>query len=219
MPTKKTLWLAIPTALLLLAAAIAVAGTGAAGNSTSSSNAANKAKAAGASVEVLEPDASDTDEGQLILSTSIKTSNTQDLLFHVSLECALWTEVKATTIADHALGLTPYGRAEAHIVVWLEVDGVAVKVSSDDPDGKIVFCERVEELEIQDMDDSTGNFTIRQYEQTRQANAFNWWKLDLGSGTHTVNVYADIDSYNTEGSMAKGAIGKRTLLVDPAHFA
>jgi hypothetical protein len=218
MAARKMPW-ALLASLTALALATGFSLAGATSGGASGSNAANKAKAAGSSIEVLDEDASDTDLGQEILATSIKTSGPQDLILHLSLECALWTETQVTTIPNHPLGLSSFSRAEAHIVVWVTIDGVPVKVDGGDQDGKVAFCERVHENELKDMDGETGNFTLRTYLETRQANAFNWWKLDVGSGTHQVKVYADIESFNTEGAYAKGAIGKRTLIVDPAHFA
>lgn len=183
------------------------------------SNAANKTSASGATIQKVSADVVDSDLGLAVLTSSIKTSAPTDLLLQVTLECALWTEVISTTIQDHADGIGPYSRAEAHVVVWVEVDGVAVKVASDDPDGKVVFCDRVHEQEISDIDNSTGNFTIRQYLETRTANAFNWIVLNAGSGVHTIVVKVDIEAANTEGAFAEGAVGKRTLVVEPTKFA
>ncbi|MEK6975160.1 MAG: hypothetical protein AABY18_02320 [Candidatus Thermoplasmatota archaeon] len=200
------------TAVALLAPFVSAALT------DGSSNAANKTAANGSTIQSLSADVIDNDAGLAVLSTSIKTSKPTDLLLQLTMECALWTEVISTTIQNHPAGYEPYSRAEAHVVAWVEVDGVAVKVASGD-DGKVVFCDRVHEQELSDIDNSTGNHTIRQYLETRNANAFNWIVLNAGSGVHTIVVKVDIQASNTEGAFAEGAVGKRTLIVEPTRFA
>lgn len=216
MSRKHTPWIALAVALTI---AVPLALAGPLGGSSGGSGPANKTSAAGSGVEMLPPDFADGDQGTTILTTSLKASKPTDLLLTVSLECSLWTEVSSTTIQDHVMGLGPVARAEAQVVVWVELDGVPVKVASDDPDGRIVFCERVHEQEISDMNNSTGDWTLRQYQKTRSANAFTWASLDVGSGVHTLTVKAEIESFNTEGSYAEGAVGKRTLIVEPTRFA
>jgi hypothetical protein len=183
------------------------------------SNAANKTSANGSKVEYLSADVLDSDKGLTVLTTTIKTSKTVDLLVQLTMECALWTEVISTTIDEHEAGYGPFSRAEAHVVAWVEMDGVPVKVSGDDTNGRVTFCDRVHEQELSDIDNSTGNHTIRQYLETRNANAFNWVVLNAGTGTHVITVKVDITAYNTDGAFAEGAVGKRTLIVEPTRFA
>jgi hypothetical protein len=209
--TPKTFVIAL-IAVALAAPMVAAAITG------STSNAANKTHASSSTMEHLGADIADTDLGFTILTTSIKTSKTTDLLLQLSMECALWTEVISTTIADRQDGVGPYSRAEAHVVAWVEVDGKPVTLAAND-DGKVVFCDRVQEQEISDIDNDTSNFTIRQRLETRQANAFDWVVLNAGIGTHTVAVKVDIESQNTKGAFAEGAVGKRMLIVEPTKFA
>jgi hypothetical protein len=204
--------------LIIAAAVIALSAPFVSAALQSGSNAANKTAANGSSVEHLGADLVDSDLGTTVLSTTIKTSKTTDLLLQLTMECALWTEVISTTVEDHADGIGPFSRAEAKVIAWVEVDGVPVTVSGDD-DGTVVFCDRVHEQEISDIDNSTGNHTIRQYLATRDANAFNWVVLDAGVGVHTVVVKVDIEAANTEGAFAEGAVGKRTLIVEPTRFA
>jgi len=154
----------------------------------------------------------------IVLATTIKTSKPTDLLLQLSMECALWTKVVSTTIQNHPSGYGPYSEAKARVVAWVEVDGVPARLADDD-DSKIMFCDRVHEQELSDIDNSTGNHTISQYLKTRSANAFDWVVLDAGSGVHTVVVKVDIDASNTKGAYAEGAVGKRTLIVEPTRFA
>src|SRR5687768_6850385 len=138
-----------------------------------------------------------------VLSTPVKTGSS-DLLVQVALECSLVTEVVSTTIDDHPEGYTAFGRAEAYVVGWLEVDGETVTVGGSD--GVITFCDRVHEQEISDIDEDTGNFTIRQLQETMTANAFNWVVLDLAPGWHTVELVMEVTADNTEGSFAEGGV-------------
>lgn len=178
--------------------------------------AANKTAAAASDHVDLMPDVRDTDLGVTVLETTIKTSSPTDLLLQVSLECALWTEVISSTVDEHPEGYTSFARAEARVVVWVEVDGQSVELPPSD--GSVTFCDRVHEQEIFDIDESTGNFSIRQYLATKTANAFNWFTFDVGSGVHHIAVKADIEADNTEGSFAEGGIGARTLIVEPTRF-
>ena len=201
-------------------AALAVAALflplGAANDGTA--NAANKTAAAGSDFVYLGTAAAPLGPTTL-LETTFKAGGPQDAVLSVSLECSLVTDVFSTTIDDHPEGYTAVGRAEAHVRVWVEVNGVPVTLNSEGDDGKITFCDRVHQQEIRDIDDSTGNFTIRQLQETMSANAFNWITLDLGSGVHTIRVLGTIEAANTEGSFAQGGIGKRTLVVEPVDFA
>lgn len=153
-----------------------------------------------------------------ILATEIKAGGPQDVVIQVALECSLITDVYSTTIDDHPEGYTAIGRAEAHVDIQVLLDGAPVTIGGED-DGSVTFCDRVHQQEIRDIDEDTGNFTIRQLQETMTANAFNWVALDLGSGLHTVEVVATITAANTEGSFAQGAIEKRTLIVEPVDFA
>ncbi len=185
--------------------------------SASEANAANKAAAAGSDFvhlgTAMAPLGPTT-----ILATQIKAGGPQDIVIQVALECSLITDVYSTTIDDHPEGYTAIGRAEAHVDVQVLLDGAPVTIGGED-DGSVTFCDRVHQQEIRDIDEDTGNFTIRQLQETMTANAFNWVALDLGSGVHTVEVVATITAANTEGSFAQGAIEKRTLIVEPVDFA
>ena len=179
--------------------------------------AANKAAAAGS--DFVHLGTADAPLGPTtILATEIKAGGPQDIVIQVALECSLLTDVYSTTIDDHPEGYTAVGRAEAHVDIQVLLDGAPVTLNGAD-DGSVTFCDRVHQQEIRDIDEDTGNFTIRQFQQTMSANAFNWVALDLGSGLHTIEVVATITAANTEGSFAQGAVGDRTLIVEPVHFA
>lgn len=182
--------------------------------------AANKAAVTGSTLEILgdeqtgvpgtDPDPAVVEE-DLMLSTTIKTSKPQDLLFHLSLECALWTQL--TTVGNDV------ANAQAQVKVWVEFDGEPVQVSSDDVEdaGQVVFCDRIHEQEVSGIDDEQ-NLTLRQYLATRTANAFNWVVIDAGSGTHTVEVWASLTTDVENRATAQAGIGKRTLVIEPIQL-
>ncbi|HET6399396.1 MAG TPA: hypothetical protein VFH47_07575 [Candidatus Thermoplasmatota archaeon] len=198
------------TIAILVAAPLAASS----GNSSSSNTpkAANKTAAVGSGIEFLGPgvSAGSATVETTILSTSIKTSATQDLVFQVSLECALWTTV--TTIGNQR------SESTARVVVWVEFDGVPVPVGTDDTDapGQVVFCDRTHRQVVSDLDDEDAR--IEQYLATRTANAFNWFLEDAGSGTHSVAVKARLvgDAFDT--AFAQAGVGHRTLVVEPVRF-
>src|SRR5687767_14073668 len=79
----------VMAAALLLLAGPALGGSGTEG----ASNAANKTSVAGSTIEIIG-DASEGDSTTLtetVLSTTMRTSATQDLIFAVTMECALWS--------------------------------------------------------------------------------------------------------------------------------
>lgn len=194
--TSKTL-IAVAALAILAVPLIAAAG---------GSNAANKTSAAGSGVQVLSPIAA----GETILYTTVKTSPTQDLVFALSMECALWTTVE--TVGNDL------SEAQAKVVAWVEVDGVPVPVSGAGDDGKVVFCDRVHRQATSLFDDE--NATIQNYLATREANAFNWLLPDVGQGVHIVEVKADLTTDTVgDGAAAQAGVGHRTLMVEPVHLA
>lgn len=146
-----------------------------------------------------------------LLAGRIKTSSPTDLVLSVSLECALWTDV--TTVGNDE------SEAVARVKVWVEIDGVPVTVSSDDTaePGKVVFCDRAYKRTTTDFDDEDAR--IDSYLRTRSAHDFNWIRLNLGSGLHTISVKGELETAVTGTGMAQAAIGKRTLVVEPTKLA
>jgi hypothetical protein len=191
---------AVAAAVCILAIPLVAAAT------DGTSNAANKTAATGSTVEFLSPLA----PGATVLSTSIKTSTPQDLLFSVTMECALWTTV--ATVGNDV------SEARATVTAWVEFDGVVVPVSSADPDGTVVFCDRLHRQTTTDLDDEDAR--IEQYLATRTANAFNWVLPDVGNGIHTVEVKADLTTaVDGADAAAQAGVGHRTLIVEPIHMA
>ena len=187
---------------------------------------ANKAVAAGAKEEVVGPDAEVT-----ILSAKLKTSKPTDLIMAVSLECSILTNVVInggpTVSEDTAL-------AEGNVKVWVELDGKIVPIQAisappqdgatppaGDESDKVTFCDRLHERTVTDAEDGEdGIDSSRDYQRTKSANAFNWLRLNAGSGDHLVEVKATLTTNAVgEGSGAEAIIGNRTLIIEPTKLA
>jgi hypothetical protein len=147
-----------------------------------------------------------------LLSATFRNSSPTDLMIQVTGECAVWTDI-----------VSPESEAAAQVTVWIELDGARVAVTSDanedgifnDPDdGKVVLCNRAFRISAPALD------LIRLFQKTRAANAFNWVALNVGSGIHRLEVKAQLDaSVVGVGTFAQAAVGKRTLVVEPAKLA
>lgn len=173
---------------------------------------ADKVAVSGASLEIVETQLDDgsSSDTVTVLQGEIKSSSPTDLILQVSLECAIWTDI--TTVGnDHS-------SSAANVTVWVTIDGDRVPVSSSGlGNGEVVFCNRTFERETLQFDDEDA--TIRSYLRTRQANAFNWMSLNVGSGDHTIAVHAQLEASVENEGRAKAAIGQRTLLVEPTKLA
>jgi hypothetical protein len=57
---------------------------------------------------------------------------------------------------------------------------------------------------------------------TSRANAFNWIALDVGRGTHKVEVKAELTMFGDylvfDTDAVWGIVGKRTLVVEPVYL-
>jgi hypothetical protein len=203
------------TALFALAALIVSAGAVPllTGPATADHQPADKAAVSGSSVEIMSASVSDGSASDVhtILSSELRASSPTDLIFHVNLECALWTTVE--TVGNDET------RAEAKVEVWVEVDGEPVPVSTDDAgeDGRVVFCNREHRVVTENFENE--NATIERFLRTRTANSFNWVDLNIGSGTHEIEVKAQLTREASDGGEAKAGVGQRTLVVEPVKLS
>ena len=169
---------------------------------------ADKVIASGSAVEVMGPN-----NAVELLKGTLRTSAPADLILAVTAECSIVTDV--TTVGNDSQ--TAFGQVR----VWVTVDGSPVKVSSDDTGdsaGKVVFCNRNYTRTTSMFDDEDA--TIATFIKTREANAFNWLRLNLGAGTHTIVVMAELTkTESSDQAHAEAAVGKRTLIVQPAKLA
>lgn len=186
---------------------------------------ANKAVAAGSKTVVVSPQAKKD-----ILKATFKTSKPTDLLISVSLECSILTDV----VIDGGPNVTQEtSRAEGTVKVWAELDGKIVPIqdistppqsptangNGDDSD-KVTFCDRLHERTVTDREEENdGVDGSRDYQRTKAANAFNWVRLNAGSGEHTLIVWATLTTSAEQGSRAEAVIGNRTLVIEPTKLA
>lgn len=203
---------AVLAATLVLAVSWAIATPGAA----SVDEAANKMHATGSALEIMSAPLTEgsASETVTLLSGTIKTSSPKDLIFRLTAECALWTDV--TTVGNDD------SQAIATVKVWVEMDGEVIPVADDDTGedaGKVVLCNRAYRRVTTMFDDE--NATIETYLSTRSANGFNWFTFDAGSfpSPHLIEVKAQLETQVDGMGMAKAAVGKRTLIVEPTSIA
>lgn len=174
---------------------------------------ADKVAVAGSALDILSAPLVDgsSSETHTLLEASMRTSSPVDLIFQVTLECALWTDI--TTVGNDD------SEAVATVTVWVEFDGEPVAVADDDTDspGEAVFCNRAFRRATSQFENE--NATIETFLRTRSANAFNWVHLDAGHGVHDIAVKARLDTQVTGVGEAKAGVGKRTLVVEPVRLS
>lgn len=214
---------ALLTVAALLGGAVTYVGLDAA---TATHTPADKVVAGGSTVEVAGP-------GQEVplLEATLRTSKPADLMLQVSMECSIITDVQ--TGPSNMPGATDVASAEGTIRVWVEIDGEVVPINSvssppqdaPEPGDKatdgVTFCNRVHEQDVADGESpGDGLDKHRTYLETKAANAFNWLRLNAGSGVHQIVVKADLTT-NSAGEMAEAEamIGNRTLIVEPTKMA
>jgi hypothetical protein len=166
-----------------------------------------------------------------LLSATVRNSKTTDLVLQVSMECALVTDT--ILLGSTTPGAGDSTRAAGTVRAWIEVDGKIVPIVSssappqdgstppagDDTD-KVTFCNRVFERTVQDTEDPEDGYDAsRDYIATKSSNSFNWVRLNMGSGTHTIKLVAEVVTEATGASAADAYIGNRSLIGIPGKFA
>ena len=191
--------------IALIAVAIAgVLGFIATQGVTATHTPADKVAASGSNVLVTAP-------GQTIslLRETIRTSTTADLMLHVTAECSIATDL--TTVGNDSQ------KAQGTVDIWVELDGKPVPVATGD-DGIVTFCDQAYHRDTTNFDDEDA--TIKTHLLTATANGFNWLALNVGNGTHVIEVKALLtETEPTNKSTADASVGKRTLLIEPTHAA
>jgi hypothetical protein len=183
---------------------------------------ADKAAAAADNSEFLSGGASTE-----LLETRIRTSKPADLMLHVSLECEIFTQ-------HNRQGINSFNQANGQVRVWVEVDDVIVPIESfsQPPQGpgtpiagddKVSFCQRNEVFNKTDTNPGPNGEFEFWFQENRDANSFNWVRLNTGSGIHRVEVVADFIEQSTatpgDASAAQAVVGNRMLIVDVTHMS
>lgn len=166
-----------------------------------------------------------TDANNIIGPVTVRSSKPSDMILAVTLECSILTEVTSNTAATSAT-------AEGLIRVWVVIDNVVVPITTtstsppqnppaagNDSD-KVTFCNRVHRLSQTDAEAENGAVdTTTSFIETKEANAFNWLRFNMGSGIHEIKVRADLDTSTVNTATASGYVGNRTLIGQPAKLA
>ena len=113
----------------------------------------------------------------------------------------------------------------------MEVDGQIVPINSmssppqltppggDDTD-KVTFCNRLHRQTVADEETALdGVDRMDTYLRTKEASAFNWLRLNLGSGSHTIEVHGTLTTNTTGEALADALVGNRTLIAEPTKMA
>ena len=164
-----------------------------------------------------------------LLTATVRNSKTTDLVLAVAMECSILTD--NVIPGSGTAGAQQSALTEGRVRAWLEVDGQIVPVVSQSsksqpppPPGnesdKVTFCDRVFNRTVQDRENpQDGIDSSRDFIETKSANAFNWVRLNMGSGIHTIALKADMTHFATAGSAASAYVGNRSLIGLPGKFA
>jgi len=152
--------------------------------------------------------------GDRILHGYIKTSSVGDLLIGVSMECALWTRTSTKSTKGSTTATTSSSRAAVNVTV--KVDG------NEAVPGQVVYCDREQIVSLTFSSltvDVTDSITLDLFLKTKNANHFNFYSPNLGTGVHYVEVFADsiMNSDATDPLISadtRAVVGKRTLVVE-----
>ena len=168
--------------------------------------ASQKASFSSGTTEILNPN------GGVVLSGYMKTSSVGDLLIGFSMECALWTSTSTT--ATRGGGKTT-SSARAAVNVTAYVDGVAAEP------GQVVYCDRLQTVGLQFSSltvEITDSITLDLFLKTKNANHFNFYRNNVGSGVHYVEIKVDsIVSSDPNAPVDPGTravAGKRSLVIE-----
>ena len=203
---------------------------------------ADKAVASSSKMEVFSQNGANQ-AGVVLNTVHLKTSKTTDLMMHVTAECEVFTEHTRD-------GKQTVNEAEGSVRMWLEFDGkiVPIQTASNPPQDpaaqpagdesdKVTFCRRHEGFNRTDnnvlcVEGQVGPPPINPqncefeswFQRVKTANAFNWVRLNTGSGDHTIVLKADLvtaTGATTPGevSNARAAVGNRTLIVEPTKMS
>ena len=166
-----------------------------------------------------------------LLSATVRNSKPTDLILQVSLECSIITDNVIAGSTSTVPGASESATTTGSIRTWITVDGVMVPIISssappqnppapgDDTD-KVTFCSRVFNRTVQDAEDPKDGWDkSRDYIETKDANAFNWVRLNMGSGVHTIVLHGELTHSFSPGSSASAFVGNRSMIGEPGKFA
>jgi len=168
--------------------------------------ASQKAYFGSGTTEILNPN------GGVVLSGYMKTSSVGDLLIGFSMECALWTST-STTATKGGGKTTSTARAAVNVTAY--VDGVQAEP------GQVVYCDRQQTVSLQFSSltvEITDSITLDLFLRTKNANHFNFYRNNVGSGVHYVEIKVDSIVSSDPNAPAdpgtRAVAGKRSLVIE-----
>ena len=185
---------------------------------------ADKTAATASDIDTVGEEGTD-ENGDLLLSETMRVSSTSDLILQTTAECSILTSLNTSGGPNTA---TESDGAFGQVKLWIEIDGERVPVSEDDTatdsngendTGEVVFCNRAYQRTVtdneQDEDGAVpdpagvkdGIDTEDDFIRTRTANGFNWMAFNVGKAYDkdannlvTVNLYAEYDRKTSEST-------------------
>lgn len=164
-----------------------------------------------------------------LLSTTVRNAKPTDLILQVTMECSIITD--NVILGSTTPGAQESAATEGTVRSWIEIDGKIVPIISssaqsqtppadgDDTD-KVTFCNRVFNRTVQDAEDPQDGYDrSRDYLETKDANGFNWVRLNVGSGVHNITLYGDLAHFSSTGSSASAFVGNRSMVGVTGKFA
>ncbi len=158
---------------------------------------------------------------QDVMTTTIKTSNVSDLFVGASLVTGLFT---STTVTGNGSGATSKAMAMGGVSVRMVVDGDATKAYPDTTGAGVTFDERIQTLSANlgnvftdcfAQGGTTGTGCTLTQEQvtvaldTTSAHSFNFILLNVGTGSHTLKLQAQV---NTAATAINGGVAVANAL-------
>lgn len=167
----------------------------------------------------------------VLLTATVKNSKPADMVLYVTAECSIITDnvIAGSTMPGGSESATTTGTVRT----WITVDGKIVPIisassppqdgsapDSGDESDKVTFCNRVFNRTVQDTEDPKDGWDrSRDYLATKSANAFNWVRLNMGSGVHKIELHGELTHSFSPGSSASAFVGNRSMIGVPGKFA
>jgi hypothetical protein len=212
-------------AVLACAATAAVPAVVFGGSAIATHEPANKAAATANGV-------AEFDRSAVLLQERIKVSSPYDLILQLTSECSILTE-----LTTGGAGVTnETAQAEGSVRMYITLDGKTVPISTADTDpdaegtqnddGRATFCNRVYNRTVKDTEGDGATDEEHDYIRTKNANAFNWLALDVGTtyddpanGNNIIDVvvHAEYDTTATGRAVADAYVGRRSLIIEPTN--
>ena len=211
--------------LAMLACAAAVVPAVLVGQSaTATHEPANKAAATANGV-------AEFDRSAVLLQERIKVSSPYDLILQLTSECSIITE-----LTTGGTGAEDFSEASGSIRMYITLDGRRVPISTADTnpqqpgtqndDGEATFCNRTYGRTVRDAEGDGEVDEESDYIRTKNANAFNWLALDVGTnydnpanGNNIIDVvvHAEYETDEQGRALADAFVGRRSLIMEPTN--